>query len=495
MQNILLSFLLISIFFSPVYAKEKNNLTFTEVESMWLKEHPIIRVANETDWPPFDFVEYGKPKGFAIDYISLLAKKIGIKIDYVNGYSWAELLELFNQKKIDVMPSLYRNPKREKYTLYTKPYYRGKLGIFINTDSDSIVSKKNLSRKKVAMQKSNGSITIVQQQFPKLDLIKLSNNIELVQSLATKKVDAIIGNPIMFYYHGKEEQIHNIKLLDYINMGQSQQLNTSLHIGIRKDWSIFHQIITKTMDSISDDEFTKIEKKWTSINVVDPIDWKFINQIIGLIIATFLFLLWNNKKLKRMVELKTIELKKLNKNLEFKVKSRTDDLLKLNLELKELAHTDSLTGAYNRRYFFDHAKHTVELIKREKTTLSIAMIDIDKFKNINDTYGHDIGDQIIQSLVQEISNSLRASDIFARWGGEEFLILFPHTTLQGALILTEKIRKTVENCSNAKDIKFTVSIGVSEFNENEVDIENIIKRADIALYKAKNNGRNRVEYS
>jgi diguanylate cyclase (GGDEF)-like protein len=390
------------------------------------------------------------------------------------------------------MPVLYRNIERESFTLYSKPYYRGKLGILVNTDST--VSREDLTQVKVGMQKNNGSILIVKQQIPDINLIEITNNVELVKSLATKKVAAIIGNPIMFFYHAKEEQINNIKLLDYINMDKAEQLDTSLNIGIRKDWPVLHQILIKAMENITDDEFANIEKKWTSIKIINPIDWKLIGQIFVLIIVIVLFLLWNNKKLKMMVDIKARELKKLNEELELKVKLRTKDLLALNVELERIAHTDPLTGAYNRRYFFDVAKQCIELAKREKHSISIVMIDIDKFKKINDSFGHDTGDNVIKCLVDEVSGIIRASDVFSRFGGEEFILLFPNTELHGALITSEKIRKTIANCSKIDKISFTISLGVSEYNESENDINDVIKRADKALYNAKRNGRNRIEY-
>ncbi|MBF0266408.1 MAG: diguanylate cyclase [Gammaproteobacteria bacterium] len=468
-----------------------NHLTLTLVESNWLKEHPIIRVANESDWPPFDYVEYGKPKGFAIDYMNLLSKKIGIDIEYVNRSAWSELVNLFKQKKIDVMPVFYRNNEREQYTLYTPPYYRGKLGIMIN--KDSLFTQEELVNKKVAMQKSDGSIRIVNQQMPDINVIELDNSVDLVHSLATKQVDAIIGNPLLFNYYIKEEQVTNIKLLGYISMDKKEQLNASLHIGVRNDLPVLHQIIIKAMDSITEEEFSSIEKKWTNIKVVNQVDWKLIGQIVIVIVIIILFLIWNNYRLKTIVAIKTAELRKLNEELEIKVELRTKELSHLNIELKKQAQTDSLTGAYNRRYLFNIANQIMEISKREKSSLSVAMIDIDKFKNINDTFGHDIGDKVIQHLVKEVSKNLRSADILSRFGGEEFLIVFPTTNSKGALLATENIRNKISR-SNIKEVSYTISAGVSEVIEEDVDIHDVIKRADKALYKAKNNGRNRIEF-
>jgi len=166
-------------------------------------------------------------------------------------------------------------------------------------------------------------------------------------------------------------------------------------------------------------------------------------------------------------------------------------------ELKLLASTDSMTKLYNRRYFSNMSEFIFSLMKREKQNLSVIMLDIDKFKNINDTYGHKIGDDVIISLANKLIEHQRQSDIICRYGGEEFVILLPKTSLDETNILAQKIRKEIEsiilNISINKDLKFTVSVGVSQVDlENESNVEVALKRADDALYEAKESGRNKV---
>jgi len=168
----------------------------------------------------------------------------------------------------------------------------------------------------------------------------------------------------------------------------------------------------------------------------------------------------------------------------------------LQNELKLLASTDSMTKLYNRRYFIQTAKHIFDLTKRENKDLSLIMIDIDKFKNVNDTYGHNIGDKVIISLANELIKQHRVSDIVSRFGGEEFVMLLPNTSLENASFLAQNIRHNIENLSikiNNNILKFTISLGVSQIDlENETNIEVALKRADEALYEAKNSGRNKV---
>lgn len=172
--------------------------------------------------------------------------------------------------------------------------------------------------------------------------------------------------------------------------------------------------------------------------------------------------------------------------------SQTKELVRLNEELLNSANTDPLTGAYNRRYFFDASKQLISLLRREKLNLTVAMIDIDLFKKVNDTYGHDIGDMVIKDLTEQIDKSLRTSDLFARFGGEEFVLLLSKTEIKEALIVTDKLRKAIELSCPIFDMKYTVSIGISQILDTDEDMDTAIKRADIALYHAKDTGRNKV---
>lgn len=180
-----------------------------------------------------------------------------------------------------------------------------------------------------------------------------------------------------------------------------------------------------------------------------------------------------------------------------KTKELLNDLEESHKELEIQASQDHMTKLYNRRYFSEISKKIMQISKRNKKELSVLMIDIDKFKNINDTYGHKIGDDVIISLASLLKEFSRDSDVACRFGGEEFLLLLPETAVDGAMQIAEKIRKHVQDYDVEVDdeltLKYTISIGVSEFDfENEENLEPCIHRADEGLYESKNAGRNRV---
>ncbi len=158
-------------------------------------------------------------------------------------------------------------------------------------------------------------------------------------------------------------------------------------------------------------------------------------------------------------------------------------------ELEHLSITDTLTGIGNRRSFHQKIKEEIQRSKRYEHNLSIIMFDIDHFKKVNDTHGHNVGDEVLKEYSKLISSHIRDCDVFCRIGGEEFIVLLPHVTLSEARIIAEKLRVEVESCK--KVIPITMSFGVVEYIKGE-EVEFIFKRVDDALYRAKGAGRNMV---
>jgi diguanylate cyclase (GGDEF)-like protein len=167
----------------------------------------------------------------------------------------------------------------------------------------------------------------------------------------------------------------------------------------------------------------------------------------------------------------------------------------LEFELARLASTDSLTGLPNRRYFLDVANREVERTRRFSVPASVIMIDLDHFKDVNDTYGHATGDEVLRSACRTLRKSLREIDVLARLGGEEFVVMLPETNSEGALSAAEKLRGSLSNGtidSGHNEIKLTASFGVAQVSSDDQSVEEVLDRADSALYEAKHSGRNCV---
>ncbi|WP_052941518.1 GGDEF domain-containing protein [Chromobacterium subtsugae] len=194
------------------------------------------------------------------------------------------------------------------------------------------------------------------------------------------------------------------------------------------------------------------------------------------------------------------ELAAINASLEKKVEERTEALSEANRQLAEratllehMARSDALTGLGNRMAATERLTAEYQRFHRSHAPYSVLLMDADHFKRVNDTYGHAVGDQVLQQIATTLHGAARATDFAARYGGEEFLLLLPDTDAEGAMELAERVRLAISAASDTAAGVVTVSIGAASAHEEDDTHETIVQRADEALYRAKANGRNRVE--
>lgn len=189
-----------------------------------------------------------------------------------------------------------------------------------------------------------------------------------------------------------------------------------------------------------------------------------------------------------------LQLEDINRDLEKRIEQRTQELRLANEKLAALAATDALTTAYNRRHFMELANDEFARSLRYGRQLSVIAIDIDHFKHINDRFGHDAGDKVLVKLTDTARETLRPSDIFARFGGEEFCILLPETGLEEAMLVAERLQSAISQqyvaSEQGQHINFCVSMGIAALCDDDANTEYVLKRADRALYAAKDAGRN-----
>lgn len=166
-------------------------------------------------------------------------------------------------------------------------------------------------------------------------------------------------------------------------------------------------------------------------------------------------------------------------------------------QLQKMATLDGLTEIYNRRYFFELAEIELRRTRRYQKNLSLVMLDIDNFKRVNDEFGHSYGDKVLQKISQCMREEMRDLDLVGRYGGEEFIILLPETSLEDALEAAERLRKAIEGNSEINpqgQSIVTVSLGVAGLEGDTRTFDDLIQQADKALYRAKQAGKNQVSY-
>ncbi|MCK5110392.1 MAG: diguanylate cyclase [Arcobacteraceae bacterium] len=332
------------------------------------------------------------------------------------------------------------------------------VGILSQTDIINNIDPKILMKKQTI-----GNIML---QYSAITIYEDETTIDATKLMSEKHIDSIV----VIDQDNKPKGIFTTK--DFLNL---IDLDCDLSKSVKNFMSAPLQTISYDTTIFDALEFIRKEQ-FKRLIVVDT-----NNKIIGLVTQSELLRLVNNKWMEIIKE-KGNELSKINEELIAKT---------AQLELK--ASTDSLTKLYNRNKFDSMVSYEIHQVKRyNNRSLSILLLDIDDFKYINDNYGHDVGDEILQEIARIITIPLRESDIAARWGGEEFILMLPETSTEHAVLVAEKIRATIQNHDFVQKLKITCSLGLSGFHTTDKYID-LFKRADEALYKAKHSGKNRVE--
>jgi diguanylate cyclase (GGDEF)-like protein len=237
---------------------------------------------------------------------------------------------------------------------------------------------------------------------------------------------------------------------------------------------------TYSVEGVHDFELTRVELQGHYLSTEH---W-YLSIIIFWLIIIFGYLLYRALQLSQRVRAQLIREKQL-----VEINTILDSQSR-RLDLK--SKTDHLTGVFNRRGLEESLQLVLNERRDNQTPIALIMFDLDHFKSINDTYGHLMGDEVLIKVAQLVQQQIRHNDIFARWGGEEFVIVCKDATARQAEILAEKIREYISNYHFDNDLNITASFGVADISSNE-SLESLFVNADLALYQAKNNGRNKVE--
>jgi len=310
----------------------------------------------------------------------------------------------------------------------------------------------------------------IEPNLLKNQLIDINKKLESKVEEKTLELKSILDSQESLIVVGDENGLYNANqpFLNFFNIKSIEEFNKN-NLSIQ-------------------DNFIKRKKYFHTSN---PETW--IEQIENLKEIDRIVLMENQYKQERVFK---INIKTFIYDTEHFVISLTDiTTLQLHANMLEYQAThDNLTQLYNRQKLNEEFDKEIFRYKRYKRQFGLIMFDIDDFKSINDTYGHDIGDIVLQEISNVLLQITRKTDVVSRWGGEEFMILLPETSLENTVITADLIRKKI------KDIKFdkikrpiTISLGVDIFDDINNTKDNIIKNVDLALYKAKRNGKNRIE--
>ena len=249
---------------------EIKKIDLTEGERAWLDAHPTIKVSNEMDWPPLDFAIDGQPQGYSIDLINLLSERIGIQIEYINGYTWPELVELFEKKELDLLHEMKKTAKWEKAGILSQPIIQYKVLFITRKENPEINDFRQLYGKTFAVGEGWAIEGFIREHHPEVRIITVKNQDEMLNAVSGGKAYATSAPEIIARYTIKRKRMHDLKLSGWIkdfDRGESTTLHLLAHKGANELISMFN----KALASLTFAELDQLDKKWLAIPEQDQL--------------------------------------------------------------------------------------------------------------------------------------------------------------------------------------------------------------------------------
>jgi len=260
------------IYSDDKYRSFKVDLNLTQEEKDYINSHSSLKVHNESSWPPFNFNVNGVPKGFTIDYINLLAKKLDIDIEYISGYSWNEFMEMLQTSKLDVIINISKNKEREKTINFTKHFYTAQNAIYTHKNNSNFNSLNSLNGKTIAMPNGFFAQKFIEKNYPKIKQVLVKNQVESLKLLSLGKVDATVGKKVVMDYIIRNNNISEILVTGFIDDKRSI---SEISLGVSKQDKVLRDILQKAQNYVDDEELDKLKQKWFGVETKELVE--FIN--------------------------------------------------------------------------------------------------------------------------------------------------------------------------------------------------------------------------
>jgi len=228
---------------------QENDIAFSQEEIDWISSHQTLNVANERDWHPFDFMnDDGQPAGYSIDLIELIAKKTGLNIEFVNGYTWDELLDLFKKGDIQILPAVYKDDERIGYMEFTSSYYI-QPSVLVTNLNDTINSIHDLSNKNIAVIEGFSITSELKKNYPDINTVPVKTIQEGLLKVSARELDGFVESIGVVSYYMKENFIPNLKITTEVQLDKME--SPPLHIAVDKNNLLLRNILQKGLESIS----------------------------------------------------------------------------------------------------------------------------------------------------------------------------------------------------------------------------------------------------
>ena len=462
---------------SGFYKRQLAMLKLTESESLWLKGRGVIKFGVAKNWLPIEFVDkYGDFRGINLDVFELIAQRLNIDVEYTAFDSFDSLYQALINGEVDAVGSVMATESRKKEVLFTDSYWSMPWVIVHPRELGNQLRLEDFKGKSLAIPKGFYLVSVVREKFPSITLKLVDKTEEGLIAVQKGMVDGFIDSLSSGTEMLKRESMISLgmSVLDEVDKNGN-------HIAINKELPILATVLKKAVLTISDVESQQIYEKWFDISIETGLDKNVVMRVaaqIGVLIVIIIIIImvWNRR-------------------LYLEIKNRK----RLEQQMKYMATHDDLTGLANRVLLKDRLSNAITFHQRQELSIAVLFIDLDGFKNINDNYGHDVGDELLIEVASRLKSCVRESDTVVRFGGDEFVLLLTGLHNQNeAAYVAEKVLKLIQqpiSLSSSVTASIGCSIGIAMFPDDGESDNDLLKIADSLMYKVKASGKNNYVFN
>ena len=450
---------------------EPNSLVLSADEKRHLESVEELRLCIDPDWMPLEGLDQeGQYTGLSADYFALIQDQLPVPIRLVPTSSWIETMEKAASGECDLVSLISPTPSRREFLNFTRPYLHLPIVVATRGEEIFIENIQQVTGRRLGCTRGYAITEQFRKRYPAIEVVETESVAEGVRKIHKGEIYGFIGTVAAIGQAIRDQGLDDVKISGRVNM------TLELAIGVRKDDPVLCDIMDKAIVALGPGEGQRLYNKWAAVTYKQGVNvWLVLWSAVGAV-AVLTVIMWRNRRLAQLHR----DLLRAHQELE-----------EQSQELKRLSITDPLTGLYNRLKIEDSFKYEFRRLQRYGDVLAIILLDIDHFKNVNDTFGHQAGDQVLCGIADVLRHRVRKSDMLGRWGGEEFIIILPETGLEEAVDLAEELRMEIHRVAFDGIPPQSASFGVTTAKSSD-NKTGAFQRVDRALYQAKENGRNMV---
>ncbi|OKY24747.1 hypothetical protein BI291_06015 [Thalassotalea sp. PP2-459] len=436
-----------------------------------------IRYCIDPDWAPYESLINGQHIGLSRQYLTLIEKNSELTFTLIPTESWQQTLDYIQANKCDLIPMLNSTTNRKNFLDFTKVLFRAPNALYGHYNQPLVGHLANINQQSVAVVTGYRLHRYLLEHHPKINIVEVENEAQGLTKVQNKEIDFYLGS-----FHGankyiKDNALHNLRIVGI------SELEDKLRIGVGKSLSHIIPTLNQAISQITIAEHAQVFSYLKDINTTQVKDYSMAIKSASAFIAVIICLLfgyWRSVNNASILEAKNKALELAHQQLDEK-----------NKQLADLAIRDSLTRLYNRGHLSECIQQQIKLKERYNKNACLIILDIDDFKNINDQFGHKVGDDVLQHFAKQLTECARSVDIVSRWGGEEFVILCPETNIDEANVIAKRFQQCLVETSSDALPCVTCSIGIAPLRESKSADQWFIA-ADNAMYQAKELGKDTV---